>query len=64
MKWNRERGAGSGKDLEPGFELGTPVVQQHCMSMHLPTRLSAPTATSVLVLYSTVRVSELQLLRL
>ncbi len=34
--WERKRGAGSGKVLEPGFKLGMPVAQQHCMSTRCP----------------------------
>ncbi len=29
-------GVGSGKVLEPGFELGTPIAQPRCMSAHCP----------------------------
>ncbi len=32
----RKRGMGSGKILEPGFELGTPVAQQRIMSTSCP----------------------------
>ncbi|KAK2874612.1 hypothetical protein Q8A67_021765 [Cirrhinus molitorella] len=32
----REKGVGSGKVLEPGIELGTPVAQRRCMSAHCP----------------------------
>ncbi|KAK2885655.1 hypothetical protein Q8A67_016492 [Cirrhinus molitorella] len=32
----RVKGVGSGKVLEPGIELGTPVAQQRCMSAHCP----------------------------
>ncbi len=36
VKWERERGVGSGKVLELGFELGMLVTQWHYMSMHCP----------------------------
>ncbi|KAK2905454.1 hypothetical protein Q8A67_007253 [Cirrhinus molitorella] len=32
----REKGVGSGRVLEPGIELGTPVAQRRCMSAHCP----------------------------
>ncbi len=32
VKWEKERGMGSGNVLKPGFELGTPVTQQHYIS--------------------------------
>ncbi len=41
-------GTGSGKVLEPRFELGTPITQWRYMSAHLPTRLSAWTKEVIL----------------
>ncbi len=41
---DRKRGGvGLGKVLEPVFEVGTPVTQQHYMLTRLPTRLSVQT---------------------
>ncbi len=48
VKRETERGTGLGKILETGFELGTPIVQQHCVSAHLPTRLSTQTQCTFL----------------
>ncbi len=31
LRWQRDKGVGSGKVLEPGFELGMPETQLHYM---------------------------------
>lgn len=56
-KWERDRGTGSGKVLESGFELEMPVALQCCMLFALPTRLSALTTLNLIknVEYSAIQ---------
>ncbi len=63
-KWERERGAGSGKALEPRFKLWTPVTQQRYISVHLPLGYHAMNQISIAVSISASKNSENVIIKL